>query len=147
MFGHTHQKKRTKKNNNNKRLLETKEEDTEAYLLVIKALGNCSFTCENKNTGKEVFAKTAGRLTHGPQKKFIKVGDLVLAEVITITVNKEEYMIKMVYTPEEAKKLATMGELNNINVNNDNNDAAVVFEKEHINDNTIDDSNFNFDEI
>ena len=56
-------------------------------------------------------------------------------------------MIKLVYTPEEAKKLASMGELNNININNDNKDATVVFEKEHIIDTNVDDTDFNFDEI
>ena len=145
MFGHTH-KKRVKKNNNHKRLLETKEDD-EAYLLVIKALGHCSFTCENKNTGKEVFAKTAGRLTHGPQKKFIKPGDLVLAEIILLNINKEEYMIKMVYTPDEMKKLADMGELTNMNINPDDNNKTVLFEKDVMADTSVDDSNFNFDEI
>ena len=146
MFGHTHKSRPKKNNNNTKRLLETRDEKTEAYLLVIKALGNCSFQCENKNTGKEVFSKTANRLTKGPHKKFIKVDDIVLAEVIRISVNKEEYMIKHVYTPEEAKALANMGELTNFNINNDNNNSTVVFEKDQVQ--TIDmDEEINFDDI
>jgi hypothetical protein len=111
--------------------LQTRESETdEAYLRIVKAMGNCSFTCINENTGEEVFAKTAGRLTHGPNKKFINPGDLVLAEVIHITANKPQYMIKLVYSATHASSLKKMGELQNLNVDPEAADAAVGFFKD-----------------
>ena len=145
-FGHTH-KVRSKKNTNVKRLLETRDEDNEAYGVITKALGNCCFEWENKNTGKIGFTKTANRLTKGPNKRFIKVDDLVLIEVIKISVTNEQYMIKMVYTPEEAHQLAKMGELENYNINKEQANAAVVFEKDNLQDNMIGDTDINIDDI
>lgn len=126
--------------------LYTRESETdEAYLRIVKAMGNCSFTCINENTGEEVFAKTAGRLTHGPNKKFINPGDLVVAEVIQITANKPQYMIKHVYTATHAATLKKMGELKNINAKTDaeSASAAVSFEKDIMQEDEAEEFDFN----
>jgi hypothetical protein len=144
MFGHTH-KTRSKRNNNRKRLLETKE-DSEVYLRVIKALGHCSFQCVNVNTGKEVTATLAGRLIHGPMKQFVREGDVTVA-IDYSSPTEDKFMIHMVYTPDEVKKLNEMHELDNINVNNNISNAAVAFEKDAVAAAATDDTEFNFDEI
>ena len=144
--GHTH-KPRSKKTNI-KRHFEIRESETdEAYLMIQKSLGNCSFSCINKNTGEEVFAKTANRLTKGPHRKFINIGDLVLAEVIHITANKDQYMIKHVYTADEASKLQKMGELENHNVDPDKAKASVIFEKDQQQLIAMEETEINIDDI
>jgi initiation factor 1A len=130
MFGHTHKSRsKTRGKPSGQRRLETRDEKTEAYGIIKKALGNCSFTWENVNTGKEAFTKTAGRLTRGPHKVMIKEGDHVLIEVIDINVNKDMYMIKHVYKPEEVRKLTMMGELTRENPSDDIH-QSIVFESD-----------------
>jgi initiation factor 1A len=146
MFGHTHQNRQSLRNNARaRRHLITRDEKTEAYGIIKKALGNCTFTWENVNTGKESFTKTAGRLTRGPRKVFIKEGDLVLIEIIDINVNKDQYMIKHVYTPEEARNLTSMGELVRENPTDDI-QQSIVFESDIVNANQESDS-INIDDI
>jgi hypothetical protein len=149
--GHTHTKRHSNKGKGKGKFdtgLQPRESETdEAYLRIVKAMGDCSFTCINENTNEEVFAKTAGRLTHGPRRKFINPDDLVLAEVIHITANKPQYMIKHVYTPAHAATLKKMGELRNINAKPeaDSGSAVVGFEKDMVQEEAAEE--FDFDDI
>jgi len=146
MFGHTHQKRQSLRNNARAhRQLIPRNKKTEAYGIIKKALGNCTFTWENVNTGKENFTITAGRLTRGPNKVYIKEGDLVLIEIIDINVNKDRYIIKHTYTPAEARELTSNGELVRENLPDDI-QQSIVFESDIVNTNQESDS-INIDDI
>jgi translation initiation factor IF-1 len=139
--GHTHKFKKK----NTKRVLYTRDQNLQIYGLITKAMGNCTFEFENVNTGKVAITKTAGKVTRGPGKTFIKVGDIVLIEVIKITVNKDSYSIDMVYRPEEITQLRKMGELER--VNNENEEKTVIFEAEAVNNAVQQEVEFDIDDI
>ena len=145
--GHTHKKRHSNKGKGkiDTGLILRESETEEAYLRIVKPMGHCSFTCKNENTNEEVFATTAGRLTQGPQKKYINPDDLVLAEVSLITVNKPKYIIKHVYTPAHAATLKKKGELKNTNVNSDaaSGSDVVGFEKDITQDDEAAEFDFN----
>ena len=146
MYGHTHSSRKKNSGRNQSRHLILKENDQEFYGRIIKALGNCIFEWENLNTGKIAITKTAGKLTRGPGKKMIRAEDIVLIQGDNLSSIKQNYYINLVYTPDEAKKLKQMGELENLNPPENAAQPAVMFESEIINTNEPE-AEINIDDI
>ena len=146
MYGHTHSSRKKNSGRNHSRNLIIKENDQEFYGRITRAFGNCIFEWENLNTGKLAITKTAGKLTRGPGKKMIRPEDIVLIQGDNLSAIKQNYYINVVYTPDEAKKLKQMGELENLNPPENAAQPAVIFESEVVN-NIEQEAEINIDDI
>ena len=125
----THAKKHEKNTGSTKELQVRNEKLGESYASVIGFFGDARFKCMNLTSGQEVPAAAPGRLCHGPNKKRIKQGDIVLLqqdESCTGAIPK--YWIIHVYSADHVKQLRKAGELAQIkNQDDDDETVAVVF--------------------
>jgi translation initiation factor IF-1 len=121
----THKKKHIKKKKTNDFILKIENENQE-YGQIIGPKGNTRFEVKLIKNNEIFNVKLRGTLSKGPNKQRIEKKDIVLLHPDNSTTDNDKYFIIHKYSNDDIKRLQKMGELAQINL--DDNDPIIMYE-------------------